>query len=94
MKVLVACEFSGVVRDAFKEIGHDAWSCDILPTKRPGKHFQCDVREVLGLGDWDLMIAHGRQQEAIDFFMELIDAQTFYLIFYIFEIRSKLIYRI
>ena len=57
MRVLVACEFSGVVRDAFAARGHDAWSCDILPTERPGQHYQCDVREVLGMG-WDLMIAH------------------------------------
>ena len=57
MKVLVACEFSGVVRDAFRARGHDAWSCDILPTERRGPHFQCDVREVLDRG-WDLMIAH------------------------------------
>lgn len=57
MKILVACEYSGVVRDAFKRRGHDAWSCDILPTESPGNHYQCDVREVLGLG-WDLMVAH------------------------------------
>ena len=57
VKVLVACEFSGVVRDAFRARGHDAWSCDILPTERRGPHFQCDVREVLDRG-WDLMIAH------------------------------------
>ena len=57
MKVLVACEFSGVVRDAFAARGHDAWSCDLLPTERPGQHYQCDVRDILGLG-WDLMIAH------------------------------------
>lgn len=57
MKVLVACEFSGVVRDAFLERGHDAMSCDLLPTDRPGPHYQGDVRDVLGDG-WDLMIAH------------------------------------
>lgn len=57
MRVLVACEFSGIVRDAFKSCGHDAWSCDILPTENQGNHYQCDVREVIGLG-WDLMIAH------------------------------------
>lgn len=57
MKVLVACEYSGTVRDAFAARGHDAWSCDILPTDKPGKHYQCDVYEVLNLG-WDLMIAH------------------------------------
>lgn len=57
MRVLVACEFSGIVREAFAARGHDAWSCDILPTEQPGQHYQCDVREVLGLG-WDLMICH------------------------------------
>lgn len=57
MKVLVACEFSGIVRDAFKERGHDAWSCDIIPTERPGQHIVNDVRNVLDAG-WDLMIAH------------------------------------
>lgn len=58
MRVLVACEFSGVVRDAFAARGHDAWSCDLLETERPGQHVQCDVREILGDGLWDLMIAH------------------------------------
>ncbi len=57
MRVLVACEFSGIVRDAFKARGHDAWSCDILPTERPGQHIQADVRTILSDG-WDLMIAH------------------------------------
>lgn len=56
MKVLVACEFSGRVRDAFAARGHDTWSCDLLPTERPGHHLQCDVRDVLG-GGWDLMVA-------------------------------------
>lgn len=57
MRVLVACEYSGTVRDAFKAKGHDAWSCDILPTDKEGPHYQCDVREVLDK-EWDLMIAH------------------------------------
>jgi hypothetical protein len=58
MKVLVACEFSGVVRDAFRVKGHDAWSCDLLPCDAdPTYHIQGDVREVLDKG-WDLMIAH------------------------------------
>jgi hypothetical protein len=57
MKVLVACEYSGIVRDAFAAKGHDAWSCDILPTESPGNHFQGDVLEHLDKG-WDLMIAH------------------------------------
>ena len=57
MRVLVACEFSGIVRDAFLARGHDAMSCDLLPTERPGPHYQGDVRDVLGAG-WDLMVAH------------------------------------
>ena len=57
MKVLVACEYSGTVRDAFRARGHDAMSCDLLPTDVPGPHYQGDVRDVLG-GGWDLMIAH------------------------------------
>src|SRR5574343_1768922 len=57
MKVLVACEFSGIVRDAFLAKGHDAWSCDLLPTESPGPHIQGDVREILNDG-WDMMIAH------------------------------------
>ena len=57
MKVLVACEFSGIVRDAFKARGHDAWSCDLLPTEREGQHIQGDVLEILDDG-WELMIAH------------------------------------
>ena len=57
MKVLIACEYSGVVRDAFLEQGHDAMSCDLLPTDNPGPHYQGDVREVIDNG-WELMIAH------------------------------------
>lgn len=57
MKVLIACEFSGIVRDAFIKRGHDAVSCDLLPTESPGPHIQGDVREILGDG-WDMMIAH------------------------------------
>ena len=57
MKVLIACEFSGVVRDAFAALGHDAASCDLLPTESPGQHICGDVRDILSLG-WDLMIAH------------------------------------
>jgi hypothetical protein len=57
MKVLIACEFSGIVRDAFKHAGHDAWSCDLLPTERPGQHLQQPVEQILDAG-WDLMIAH------------------------------------
>lgn len=58
MKVLVACEFSGRVRDAFRKKGHDAYSCDIIDTdSNPDYHLMCDVRKVLKQ-DWDLMIAH------------------------------------
>lgn len=93
MRVLVACEFSGIVRDAFAALGHDAWSCDIRETERPGNHLQCDVLTVIDDG-WDLMVAHppcthlsvsgakhfaakradGRQQEAIEFFMAIVNA--------------------
>ncbi len=93
MKVLVACEFSGIVRDAFINLGCDAVSCDYLESELPGPHIQDDV--LLHLDDhWDLMIAFppcthlavsgarwfpqkradGRQQEAIDFFMEMVNA--------------------
>lgn len=57
MRVLVACEFSGTVRDAFRARGHDAMSCDLLDTESPGPHYRGDVRDVLNDG-WDLMIAH------------------------------------
>ena len=57
MKVLIACEFSGVVRDAFLARGHDAISCDLLPTEIPGPHYIGDVRDILNNG-FDLMIAH------------------------------------
>lgn len=57
LRVLVACEFSGIVRDAFARRGHDAWSCDLLPSERGGQHIQGDVRRHLRAG-WDLMIAH------------------------------------
>ena len=57
MRVLVACEFSGIVRDAFLASGHDAWSCDLLPTETPGPHKQGNVLLELDKG-WDLMIAH------------------------------------
>lgn len=57
MKVLIACEYSGRVRDAFIKRGHDAMSCDLLPTDKPGPHYQGDVRDILDDG-WDLMIAH------------------------------------
>ena len=61
-RVLIACEYSGIVGDAFSKKGFDAWSCDILATeseltKKEGKHLQCDVMEVLNEG-WDAMIGH------------------------------------
>ena len=94
MKVLVACEFSGIVRDAFKEKGHHAVSCDLLPSEKEGLHIKADVRRIIDWYQWDLMIAHppcthtavsgarwfkdkGKvfaQNDAIDFFMELIHA--------------------
>lgn len=58
MRVLVACEFSGVVRDAFTARGHEAWSCDLIPSEQPnGLHLICDVT-CLFTHQWDLMIAH------------------------------------
>jgi hypothetical protein len=58
VRVLVACEFSGIVRDAFRERGHDAWSCDLLESERgPMFHIKGDVLDYLDL-DWDLMVAH------------------------------------
>lgn len=57
MRVLVACEYSGTVRDAFLRAGHDALSCDLLPTDVAGPHYQGDVLDIIGEG-WDLMIAH------------------------------------
>ena len=57
MKVLIACEFSGIVRDAFAAKGHDAWSCDLLPTEKPGNHIQGDVLEHIYGWLWDALIA-------------------------------------
>jgi site-specific DNA-cytosine methylase len=57
MKVLIACEFSGIVRDAFCRVGHDAWSCDFLESEIPGNHIKGDVLRILN-DNWDLMIAH------------------------------------
>ena len=58
MKVLIACEFSGIVREAFRARGHDAWSCDLLPAEDNGPHRQEDAWRVAEEDDWDLMIAH------------------------------------
>jgi hypothetical protein len=57
MRILIACEYSGTVRDAFRAAGHDAMSCDLLPTDRPGPHYQGDVFDIIRNG-WDMMIAH------------------------------------
>ena len=57
MRVLIACEYSGAVRDAFIAAGHNAMSCDLLPSEIPGPHYQGDVRDVLG-DKWNLMVAH------------------------------------
>jgi len=57
LKILIACEYSGVVRDAFIAAGHDAISCDLLPTEKPGPHYQGDVFDIINDG-WDMMIAH------------------------------------
>jgi hypothetical protein len=57
MKVLVACEFSGVVRDAFAARGHEAWSCDLLPSERPGRHIQGDALDAIWSRPWDMILA-------------------------------------
>lgn len=57
MKILVACEFTGIVRDAFTAAGHDATSCDLEASETPGKHYRGDVADILSDG-WDMMIAH------------------------------------
>lgn len=57
MRVLVACEFSGRVRDAFARRGHDAWSCDLLPSETPGQHMQCDAIQAIHFFQWDMVIA-------------------------------------
>lgn len=101
MRVLVACEFSGVVREAFRRRGHDAWSCDLRmasddypQTGQWAHHYVCDARKALDFMSWDLVIAHppcthlavsgarwwkGRikeQEEAIQFFMDMVDGPT------------------
>ena len=59
MKVLVACEMSGIVREAFRHKGHEAWSCDLLPTEIPTRyHFQGDILDFIDEFEWDLLIAH------------------------------------
>jgi hypothetical protein len=58
MKILIACEFSGIVREAFRARGHDVWSCDFLDTEQPGPHIVGDVLEVIAGDAWDMMVAH------------------------------------
>lgn len=59
MRILIACEFSGVVRKAFRALGHDAWSCDLLPASDgDSHHFQRDIIDIIPQAQWDLMIAH------------------------------------
>lgn len=58
MRILVACEYSGTVRDAFAAAGHDAWSCDLLPSESPGQHVQGDALELARSSHWDMVIAH------------------------------------
>jgi hypothetical protein len=58
MMILVGCEESGTVRDAFQAMGHDAWSCDLLPTRKTGKHLKCDVMDAIADNDWDIIILH------------------------------------
>ena len=58
MKILIACEYSGRVRDAFTAKGHDVTSCDLLPTEKPGKHYEGNVYDILYQDDWEMMIAH------------------------------------
>lgn len=57
MRILIACEFSGIVREAFRKVGHDAVSCDLLPSELPGPHIQGNVLDIMHDG-WDMMIAH------------------------------------
>jgi len=93
MNILIACEYSGTVRDAFARQGHNAVSCDLLPSDTDGHHVIGDIRDLLD-GEWDMLIAFppcthlavsgarwfpekradGRQQEGIDFFMDMVNA--------------------
>ena len=57
MKILIACEYSGTVREAFSKLGHDVWSCDLLDTEILGKHYKGSVEDIICQG-WDMMIAH------------------------------------
>ena len=107
VRVLVACEYSGRVRDAFAARGHDAWSCDLLETEAPGKHYKGDVRDVL-YEQWDLLIAHPvctrltnagsrwlrvppKGRTLKELWDELDDAVAFYKIFQKSSIKRKAI---
>ncbi|MFT6988208.1 MAG: hypothetical protein ACJASL_000168 [Paraglaciecola sp.] len=102
MRVLVACEYSGRVRDAFRKLGHDAMSCDLLPSDSPllGCHYQGDVFDIIGDG-WDLMIAHPpctrlansgvRWLRERDLWDELVEAAKFYNKFQQCTIKMKCI---
>ena len=58
MDVLIGCEYSGIVRDAFAAKGHNAWSCDLLASERPGQHLQCDIKEAIMSRSWDFIGLH------------------------------------
>src|SRR5678810_1202359 len=58
MNILIACECSGLIRDAFLAKGHNAWSCDLQDTEKPGPHIKGDIKDVLTTSDWDLLIGH------------------------------------
>jgi hypothetical protein len=94
MKILVACEFTGTVRDALIAKGHDAVSCDLLPSEKPGPHYTGNIFDIIN-DDWNMMIAFppcthlavsgarhfkkkqedGRQQEGIDFFLQIVNSK-------------------
>ena len=95
MRVLVACEFSGIVRDAFIARGHDAMSCDLLPTERMGPHYQGDVMDIIN-GGWDMIVAHppctylcvpGAHylHERPDRWNKMLDAKEFFMMFYSYK---------
>lgn len=99
MRVLIACEYSGIVRDAFIRKGHDAFSCDILPTEREGPHFQMPIEQLLyEYSDWDLMIAHPPcthlAVSGASHFKCKIDLQKASIDFFMFLVRQHQIPRI
>lgn len=58
MNILIGCEYSATVRDAFANKGHNVWSCDLLPSEKGGNHYQCDIKEAIHKQKWDLIILH------------------------------------